>query len=104
MFGKIEWFEPVEDKNFVKPKSWQGYAYFASWAAALIVPMKLLFLIGNTPEAFIWMFFAGFLFAFDYRKVSKTVRQKAEYDKLFFIGEEQKSKSVTTSNYDLKIE
>ena len=104
MFGNIEWFEPVESKKYVKPKSWQGWAYLAGFAAVLLLPMKLLMAMGRTPEAFIWLLFSGGFFAFDYWKTSRAVRQKHEYDNLFVIDESTDPKTVTTSNYDLKID
>ena len=102
MFGKIEWFEPTKDK-IVKPANWRGWAYFGVWAAVFFVPLKLIVARGHLPEAVIWALVAAGTFLFDFSKVNKRVREKAEYDKLFFIGDESPSET-TTSNYHMKIE
>ncbi len=102
MFGKLEWFEPSKDK-IVKPANWKGWAYFAGWAAAFFVPLKLLVEKGHVPETFVWVLIAGGMFLFDFLRINKRVQQKAEYEKLFFIGDDETSET-STSNYRMKIE
>ena len=102
MFGKLEWFEPSNDK-IVKPANWKGWAYFGVWAAVYFGMLKLLVEMNHGPEALVWVLFAGGLFLFDFLRINKRVRQKAEYEKLFFIGDEIPSET-STSNYHMKIE
>ena len=103
MFGKIEWFEPSKDK-IVKPANWRGWAYFAVWAAVYFIPLKLIFERGHVPETLIWALVAGGMFLFDFGRINKRVREKAEYDKLFFISDDETPSETSTSNYHMKIE
>jgi hypothetical protein len=104
MFGKTEWFEPIKKNRLIKPTSWRGWAYFGTWAAVFFIPMRILFAIGNVPEAIVWILFAGGMFAWDYLKIEKRIREQTEYENLFFIDDETPTETVSTSNYNLKIE
>jgi len=95
MFGKIEWFQTSKNKAIITPVSWHGWAYLGGMAAAVLAPLKLLLAIGHTPEAFIWFLVSSGVAAFDYYKVNRGVRQKAEYEKLFFIKDDEVEEVVT---------
>ena len=54
MFGKPEWFQSNCGGWFLRPKSWQGWAYALAWVAALVVPCYALLSRRQGPEAIAW--------------------------------------------------
>ncbi len=55
MFGKPNWFRPKAIGWGLTPITWQGWAYTATWSAAIAAPFVLLLASGKAAEAFIWM-------------------------------------------------
>lgn len=112
MFGNCTWFELKEGRSFlpwakIRPIDWRGRAYQLAWSAVVAAPGLTMLTMGKLWECMVWVSAAGIAWMLDHRAVAKEVKQKAERDALFFIGDEATSEEVTpvtvrTANYELQ--
>jgi hypothetical protein len=102
MFGKPEWFGDRDWGIGYLPAVWQGWAYYALWSAAILIPVGLLTLIDKYPESAIWAITAVGAFILDSRRVRQTTAKKRELDRLFYIGDDGHS-PIVTEKYQLQL-
>ncbi|HMO13361.1 MAG TPA: hypothetical protein PKD64_06240 [Pirellulaceae bacterium] len=101
MFGKAEWFGPLNEKKILRPITKQGTKYYGIWGGVILLP-TLLLIASNSPfHAMIWLLASTGTFAWDYRKTVHEKREAEAYEKLYFIGEPSNDK-VETERYVIR--
>ena len=101
MFGNAAWFKTKEDGGLA-PSTWQGWAYFASWGAAVTLPA--IFLTGaGVVEPLIWAAVSSLAFLWDLRKVRRAVAGEHANENVFVIDENTDVTQFATRNFDMKL-
>jgi hypothetical protein len=87
MYGKPEWFLNSNSKWFVRPNSWQGWAYAFAWVAAMLLPSLALIGRDQAPEAAVWMLLSAGLWLWDSATIRKANQARAAKE-VFYIGDD----------------
>jgi len=107
MFGKDEWFK-VSGKRLLWPASKQGAGYYLTWFSVVLLPGWLLWTVTNWPQALIWLFASGTVFALDYRSICRRKTETEAFQNLFRIDDDSteeasRSDRAETANYEIEI-
>ena len=109
MFGKSAWFRPKIVGWGLKPVTWQGWAYTATWAGVLLVPFWALLVRHQAMEALTWLGCSLGVLVYDVWQIRRgmippivTAPSPAGNDGVWFLGDEA-AKPVAMRNFDLKL-
>lgn len=100
MFGNADWFKMNSGKMPVPQSIW-GWLFYAGWTAAVLGPVGAMLVKGQFPQAGIWLVVSLGACWFDISSVSRQIRKRREWDRLFFIGDEDNL--VSTNHYELQL-
>jgi len=112
MFGKPNWFRPKAIGWGLRPITWQGWAYTATWATAIAGPFVMLLASGKAAEAFIWMGLGLGGLVYDVRQILLAMNSpklapestvaKADDNVLYIMDDAQTHPRVATRGFNLQ--
>ncbi|WP_254513272.1 hypothetical protein [Anatilimnocola floriformis] len=114
MFGDPNWFRPKTVGWGLKPITWQGWGYAATWIGVITVPFLLMLSWHMPTQSLVWLaVMSGGLF-YDVRDIRKQIQRAqfqaaapppvaADKDVLYIGDSDSGTRPLATRNYSLKL-
>jgi hypothetical protein len=103
MFGKPEWFQEKRIGWGLKPVSWQGWTYSATWLAVIALPFFGLLIQGLVAEALIWMAATVSTVLWDVRSILREKKVDQVEDVLYIDEDESLSPTFASRKFNFRL-